>query len=176
MRTVNFSDARSNLKQVLDEVVADHTVTLIKRRDAGDAVVMSLDDYSAIEETMYLLSTPANASRLIESLAEADAAFPGVHVLGPEDFEETAPALQAPTATGKTTHASPEKSVRKKNTTGNSSLAASALANKRKKSVKVESRALTVQYLSPSDSRSRPMVKKVKVASPPAPQKTKARG
>jgi antitoxin YefM len=86
MKTVNFSDARSNLKQVLDDVVADHSVTLIKRRDAGDAIVMSLEDYSAIEETMYLLSSPANAGRLLGSIAEANAAFPGGRVLGPEDL------------------------------------------------------------------------------------------
>lgn len=92
MRTVNFSDARSNLKRVLDEVSADHTVTLIKRRDAGDAVVMSLADYSAMEETLYLLSTPQNAARLMESVTEADAAYPGVRVLGPADFPEPAQA------------------------------------------------------------------------------------
>ncbi|TPG11332.1 type II toxin-antitoxin system prevent-host-death family antitoxin [Rhodanobacter glycinis] len=176
MRTVNFSDARSNLKQLLDEVVADHTVTLIKRRDAGDAVVMSLDDYSAIEETMYLLSTPANASWLIESLAEAHAAFPSVRVLGPEDFGGAAPVPQAPTATGKTTRAGSEKSIRNKSTSGNNSLTASALANKVDKAVKPKSRAVAVQYLSPSDSRSRLMLEEVKLPSPRVTQKTKARG
>lgn len=98
MRTVNFSDARSNLKQVLDEVSADHSVTLIKRRDAGDAVVMSLADYSAMEETLYLLSTPRNAARLMESVAEADAAFPGARVLGPADFPAPARTTRKPAA------------------------------------------------------------------------------
>lgn len=70
MRTLNFSEARKNLKDVLDRVAEDHVVTLIKRRDAEDAVVMSLSDYNAQQETMYLLSTPANARRLMESIAQ----------------------------------------------------------------------------------------------------------
>jgi antitoxin YefM len=70
MRTLTFSEARSNLKDVLDRVAEDHVVTLITRRDAEDAVVMSLSDYNAMQETMYLLSTPANAKHLMESIAQ----------------------------------------------------------------------------------------------------------
>lgn len=70
MRTLSFSEARGNLKQVLDQVVEDHVATIIKRRDAEDAVVMSLSDYNALQETMYLLSTPANARHLMESIAQ----------------------------------------------------------------------------------------------------------
>lgn len=70
MRTLSFSEARNNLKAVLDRVAEDHVATLIKRRDAEDAVVMSLSDYNALQETMYLLSTPANARHLMESIAQ----------------------------------------------------------------------------------------------------------
>ena len=70
MRAINFSEARSNLKDVLDTVARDHVATLIKRRDAEDAVVMSLSDYNSLQETMYLLSTPANAKHLMESIAQ----------------------------------------------------------------------------------------------------------
>jgi antitoxin YefM len=70
MRTLNFSEARNNLKDVLDKVAEDHVATIIKRRDAEDAVVMSLSDYNALQETMYLLSTPANARHLMESIAQ----------------------------------------------------------------------------------------------------------
>ncbi len=70
MRTLNFSEARKNLKDVLDRVAEDHVATIIKRRDAEDAVVMSLSDYNAQQETMYLLSTPANARHLMESIAQ----------------------------------------------------------------------------------------------------------
>lgn len=70
MRTLTFSEARNNFKEVLDRVAEDHVATLIKRRDAEDAVVMSLSDYNSLQETMYLLSTPANARHLMESIAQ----------------------------------------------------------------------------------------------------------
>ncbi len=73
MRTINFSDARSNLKQVLDTVVDDCDVTIITRRDADDVVVMSLDSWNSWQETLYLMSSPANARRLTESMAQARA-------------------------------------------------------------------------------------------------------
>ena len=73
MRTVNFSEARSNLKEVLDRVVDDADVTIITRRDAGDVVVMSLDTWNSWRETEYLLASPANARWLRESIAQLDA-------------------------------------------------------------------------------------------------------
>lgn len=73
MRTINFSDARSNLKKVLDKVVDDRDVTIITRRDAGDVVVMSLDTWNSWKETEYLLSSPANAKRLLDAIARLDA-------------------------------------------------------------------------------------------------------
>ena len=73
MRTVNFSEARSNLKDVLDRVESDADITIITRRDASDAVVMSLDTFNSWRETLYLLSSPANARHLAKSIAELDA-------------------------------------------------------------------------------------------------------
>ena len=73
MRTINFSDARNNLKAVLDRVVDDADVTIITRRDADDVVVMSLDSWNSWRETLYLLSSPANAQRLLASIADLDA-------------------------------------------------------------------------------------------------------
>lgn len=70
MRIVNFSDARNSLKNVIDQVVADADVTVIARRDAPDAVVMSLDHYSSLIETVHLLSTPANAAHLARSISQ----------------------------------------------------------------------------------------------------------
>ncbi|MBS0211796.1 MAG: type II toxin-antitoxin system prevent-host-death family antitoxin [Proteobacteria bacterium] len=81
MRTINFSDARSNLKAVLDTVVDDHDVTLIKRRDAQDVVVMSLATWNSWKETEYLLASPANKRRLLESIAQLDAGKGEVHEL-----------------------------------------------------------------------------------------------
>ena len=62
MNIVNFSEARNHLKSVLDQVVADADCTIISRRDA--AVVMSLDYYNSLIETVHLLKSPANAAHL----------------------------------------------------------------------------------------------------------------
>ena len=73
MRTINFSEARSTLKDVFDRAVEDDDITIITRRDAGDVVVMSLDAWNSWRETMHLMSSPANARRLNESIAQARA-------------------------------------------------------------------------------------------------------
>ena len=71
MKVVTYSHARNALKSVLDGVVQDADVTIISRRDAeGDAVVMSLDSYNSIMETLYLTSNPANASHLAKSIQQ----------------------------------------------------------------------------------------------------------
>ena len=64
MKIVTYSEVRSALKTVLDTVNEDADVTVISRRDGADAVVMSLDHYQSLMETMHLLSTPANAAAL----------------------------------------------------------------------------------------------------------------
>jgi antitoxin YefM len=71
MRVVNFSDARKNLRAVMDQVLADADVTVISRRNAPDAVIMSFDYYTSLMETVYLLDSPANAAHLAKSLAQA---------------------------------------------------------------------------------------------------------
>ena len=81
MRTVNFSDARNNLKDVLDRVVADSDVTIITRRDADDVVVMSLSEWNSWKETEYLLASPANARHLRESLAQLNEGRKAYHEL-----------------------------------------------------------------------------------------------
>lgn len=89
MRIVNFSDARNNLRSVIDQVVEDADVTVISRRDAPDAVVMSFDHYSSLMETVHLLSSPANAAHLAKSLAQARAGQAQQHALiAPPDAEE----------------------------------------------------------------------------------------
>lgn len=70
MRVVNFSEARNSLKAVIDQAVADADVTVISRRDAPDAVVMSFDHYSSLIETVHLLSSPANAAHLARSIEQ----------------------------------------------------------------------------------------------------------
>ena len=68
MRVVTFSEARNNLKYVLDQVVEDADYTVIKRRDSEDAVVMSLDTFNSYMETFHLLKSPANADHLSKSI------------------------------------------------------------------------------------------------------------
>ena len=72
MQVVSFSEARESFKAVLDRVAADADVTLITRRHAQGAVVMSLDTYNSLMETVHLLRSPANAAYLQRSLEQAD--------------------------------------------------------------------------------------------------------
>ena len=72
MRVVNFSDARNNLKKVIDDVVDDADFTVISRRDAPDAVLLSLDSFNSLMETVHLLKSPANAAHLARSLAQME--------------------------------------------------------------------------------------------------------
>jgi antitoxin YefM len=70
MRVISFSDARNRLKNVLDQVVEDSDYTVITRRNAEDAVVMSLDHFNGLMETVHLLKSPANAAHLAKSIAQ----------------------------------------------------------------------------------------------------------
>ncbi|WP_199508792.1 MULTISPECIES: type II toxin-antitoxin system Phd/YefM family antitoxin [unclassified Psychrobacter] len=70
MQVISFSDARKQLKDVLDQVTNDADATIITRRDAEDAVVMSLDYYNSLLETVHLLKSPANAAHLADSIAQ----------------------------------------------------------------------------------------------------------
>lgn len=70
MRIVSFTEARNSLKSVLDGVVNDADTAVITRRDAEDAVVMSLDYYNSLMETVHLLRSPENAEHLNRSIAQ----------------------------------------------------------------------------------------------------------
>ena len=70
MRVINFSEARNNLKSVLDQVTDDADYTVVTRRDAEDAVIMSLDTFNSLMETFHLLKSPANAEHLAKSIAQ----------------------------------------------------------------------------------------------------------
>ena len=70
MQIVTYSQARDQLKTVIDRVIDDADITIISRRDGGDAVLMSKDLYESMNETIFLLSPPANARHLAESIAQ----------------------------------------------------------------------------------------------------------
>lgn len=73
MKVYNYSEARNNLKSVLDGVFDDADTALITRKEGQHAVVMTQDHYESLMETLYLLSSPANAARLNQSIAEFNA-------------------------------------------------------------------------------------------------------
>ena len=70
MRTVSFTEARNGLKKILDQAINDADCTVITRRDSEDAVVMSLDYYNSLIETVHLLKSPANAVHLSKSIEQ----------------------------------------------------------------------------------------------------------
>ena len=70
MRVVSFSEARSQFKRIIDTAVADCDATLIHRRDGENAVLVSEATWNSMMETLYLLSSPANAQRLMQAIAE----------------------------------------------------------------------------------------------------------
>ena len=81
MRIVNFSEARNSLKSLIDQSVADADFTVITRRDAPDAVVMSLDTFTSLMETVHLLKSPANAAHIAESSEQYRKGQTAVHEL-----------------------------------------------------------------------------------------------
>lgn len=72
MDTISYSDARAQLAKTMDKVCDDHTPVVITRKSSRSVVMMSLDDYQALEETAYLLRSPKNARRLLESIVELE--------------------------------------------------------------------------------------------------------
>ncbi|MFM9977717.1 MAG: type II toxin-antitoxin system Phd/YefM family antitoxin [Sphingomonadaceae bacterium] len=73
MEIIMYSEARNNLKSVMDRAVNDHTPIAIMRQRGKPVVMVALDDWNAMNETRYLLSTPNNAKRLLDSIADAEA-------------------------------------------------------------------------------------------------------
>lgn len=72
MDVLTYSDVRANLKEVMDRVVANRTHVVVTRQKAEAVVMVSLSDWNAIEETLHLLSTPANAARLRASVGQLE--------------------------------------------------------------------------------------------------------
>ncbi len=70
MTIMSYSEVRNHLKTVLDNVVKDADYTVVTRRDSEDAVIMSMDYFNGLMETVHLLKSPANAAHLAESIAQ----------------------------------------------------------------------------------------------------------
>ena len=73
MDVVTYSEARANLKDVMDRVVADKTEIIVTRRKAEAVVMVSLSEWNSMVETAHLLSSPANAERLRRSIDQMNA-------------------------------------------------------------------------------------------------------
>ena len=85
MKIVSYSEARNRLKAVLDGVVNDADATVITRRDAEDAVVVSLDYYNSLMETVHLLRSPANVEHLSRSIEQYRSGQTAEHPLAEAD-------------------------------------------------------------------------------------------
>ncbi|RME36718.1 MAG: YoeB-YefM toxin-antitoxin system antitoxin YefM [Deltaproteobacteria bacterium] len=72
MKAISYTHARSNLAKTMEKVCADHDPVIITRRNEESVVMISLEDYQALEETAYLLRSPKNARRLLESIAQLE--------------------------------------------------------------------------------------------------------
>ena len=73
MRSASYSELRRNLSAMLDRVNADHEPVIITRdRGKPAAVLMSVEDFAAYEETRHLLRSPKNADRLMQAVAELE--------------------------------------------------------------------------------------------------------
>jgi len=70
MNILTFSEARANLKTVMDDVCKDHTPSVVIRENGEHVVMLSLADFNSMEETMFLLGSANNAIRLMESIAQ----------------------------------------------------------------------------------------------------------
>lgn len=72
MEAISYTSARSNLAKTMEKVCEDHDVVIITRRNENSVVMMSLEDYQALEETAYLLRNPKNARRLLAAIAQLE--------------------------------------------------------------------------------------------------------
>ena len=72
MDAISYTSVRANLASTMEKVCNDHAPIIITRKSEPPVVMMSLEDYEAMEETTYLLRSPANARKLLESIAELE--------------------------------------------------------------------------------------------------------
>ncbi len=73
MQTVNYTEARNGLAGLMDATIRDREPITITRNGEATVVLLAATEYAAMEETLHLLSTPANAERLRQGLADYEA-------------------------------------------------------------------------------------------------------
>lgn len=72
VKAITYTAARQNLAKTMEEVCKDHAPVIITRKKSDSVVIMSLEDFAALEETAYLLRSPKNTRRLIKSIAQLE--------------------------------------------------------------------------------------------------------
>lgn len=73
MKAITYTNARANLARTIDAVCENHEPVIITKKNERAVVMISLEDYEALQETAYLMRSPANARRLMESVGELEA-------------------------------------------------------------------------------------------------------
>jgi antitoxin YefM len=72
MNAITYTAARTSLTKVMKQVCDDHVPVIITHQNHSPVVMISLEDYQALEETAYLLRNPQNARRLVKSITELE--------------------------------------------------------------------------------------------------------
>ena len=72
MDAITYTNARQNLAKTMEKVCQDHSPVIVTRKKNDSVVIMSLEDFKALEETAYLLRSPKNTRRLIESISQLE--------------------------------------------------------------------------------------------------------
>ena len=73
MDSISYTSARSNLAKTMEKVCEDHAPISITRKGQGSVVMISMEDFQALEETAYLLRSPKNLKRLVNAISELEA-------------------------------------------------------------------------------------------------------
>ena len=81
MNTITINQAETNLRDVIQQIINDVEPTIVTTETGESIVMLSLEEYNAWQETLYLLSTPANAEQLMQSIAEDKAGYSSKHEL-----------------------------------------------------------------------------------------------
>jgi antitoxin YefM len=72
VEAITYTAARQNLAKTMEKVCEDHAPVIVTRKSSDSVVIISLEDYEALEETAYLLRPPKNTRRLIESMVQLE--------------------------------------------------------------------------------------------------------
>ena len=72
MEAMTYTSVRQNLAKTMEKVCNDHSTIIVTRKKNDSIIIMSLEDYQSLEETAYLLRSPKNTRRLIESIAQLE--------------------------------------------------------------------------------------------------------